>query len=111
MRSVPLRCAALACQVVGAAHNYDVPMIIADAPGVPAGAGYWKGIISPAANAAALAESLAGSRLVACAQECCAPAAGMRGDPRAVALGIGCAALIARMRAGVRRSVLTAQSR
>ena len=111
MRSVPLRCAALACQVVGAAHNYDVPMIIADAPGKPAGARYWKGIISPAANAAALAESLAGSRLVACAQECCAPAAGMRGDPRAVALGIGCAALITRMRAGVRRSVLTAQSR
>ena len=107
MRRVPLQCAALACQVVGAAHNYDVPMIIADAPDDPAGTGYWKGIISPADDAVALAESLASSRLVACAQECCAPACAAR----AVALGIGCTALIARMRAGVRRSVLTAQSR
>ena len=52
-------------QVISAAHNYDVPMIIADTPTEQQNF-HWKGTI-PAATEQ-LAESLAASRLVACAQ-------------------------------------------
>ena len=51
---------------VGAAHNYDVPMIIADT--VDAGSAHWKGIIATSDDGSVLAERLAASRLVACAQ-------------------------------------------
>jgi uncharacterized protein involved in tolerance to divalent cations len=51
---------------VGSAHNYDVPMIIADSVGEETP--YWKGELTPAEGGGQLAESLAASRLVACAQ-------------------------------------------
>ena len=52
-------------EAIGGSHNYDVPMIIADAP---APTGHWKGSIAASDAAASLAKTLAGSRLVACAQ-------------------------------------------
>jgi len=53
---------------VGKAHNYDVPMIVAD--GSDAASLYWKGMLSvgSADGAAALADRLVAGRLVACAQ-------------------------------------------
>ena len=45
-------------------HNYDVPMIIAEDR--DESSPYWKGIVT--AGDALLAQELAGSRLVACAQ-------------------------------------------
>mmetsp|Transcript_14753 Transcript_14753/g.49649 ORF Transcript_14753/g.49649 Transcript_14753/m.49649 type:complete len:307 (-) Transcript_14753:928-1848(-) len=57
-------------RAVEAAHSYDVPMILADTS--DKGAAHWKGDIRPldggAEAGAALAERLAASRLVACAQ-------------------------------------------
>ena len=53
------------CAKVGSAHNYDVPMIIADSGEETP---YWKGELAAAQGGAQLAESLAASRLVACAQ-------------------------------------------
>ena len=52
-----------ASKVVLEAHNYDVPMVIASADGPSK---YWKGVIQGGDEK--LAESLAASRLVACAQ-------------------------------------------
>ena len=54
-------------RAVEAAHSYDVPMILADTS--DKGAAHWKGVIRPLdGGAKALAERLAASRLVACAQ-------------------------------------------
>ena len=49
---------------VGADHNYDVPMIVAEI--ADSESTHWKGVLAPASPA--LAAELAGSRLVACAQ-------------------------------------------
>jgi len=51
---------------IAAAHNYDVPMIIADSANDASL--HWKGLLSGGSEAAVLAERLAASRHVACAQ-------------------------------------------
>ena len=58
-------------EAIGKSHNYDVPMIIAEAIGKShssdASSAYWKGLIAQSDDTG-LAERLAASRLVACAQ-------------------------------------------
>ena len=54
-----------AIDVIGTVHNYDVPMIISDLPR-GSESGYWKGCIPH--GGALLADKLASSRMVACAQ-------------------------------------------
>lgn len=55
--------------VVGAAHNYDVPMIVGeDSNSRDLTVEHWKGVIHAGALATDLASALAASRLVACAQ-------------------------------------------
>ena len=51
--------------LIGSSHNYDVPMIIADTSKPTA---HWRGSITAGGDAASLAQTLARSRLVACAQ-------------------------------------------
>ena len=51
---------------IGDAHNYDVPMIIADSG--DHGGTYLKGFLAPETDATDIAATLAASRLVACAQ-------------------------------------------
>jgi uncharacterized protein involved in tolerance to divalent cations len=55
-------------RALGEVHNYDVPMIIADVE--TSSSAYWKGVIVAAEGTKpdVLAEELAASRLVACAQ-------------------------------------------
>merc|ERR1712232_979205 len=51
-------------EAVGSVHNYDTPMIVADT--ADATSGHCKGLIAEGGNG--LAEKLAATRLVACAQ-------------------------------------------
>ena len=51
---------------IAAAHSYDVPMIISDSSNQEAL--HWKGLLSGGSGASELAERLAASRHVACAQ-------------------------------------------